>query len=279
MTYVMSIVNRNHMTGMKQTMAGTSQTEEMVQTPLKRGRLHSVVSSALESRILNGELKIGDRLGSESAIAKEFGVSTRAVREAVQELEVKGLVQRRHGERTEIVRDDVNNYLETLAVTVRQQFYSDSNYLLQLMAVRRMIESETLEILNGMEKPDFSKVEDALKAMKTARDDEDFPAFVNADVAFHLALVHATENQILMRIYDNFSGLINDVIHVTSRVPIKSLSTAYQEHAEIFESIRNRETAAAVLRVRTQIDTSANYLRQAIEKSNMKQAKKEDQDG
>nr|WP_321456166.1 FadR/GntR family transcriptional regulator [uncultured Cohaesibacter sp.] len=249
---------------------------ETLQTPIKRGRLHSVVSSVLESRILNGELKVGDRLESESAIAREFGVSTRAVREAVQELEVKGLVQRRHGERTEVVRDDVNNYLDALAVTVRQQFYSDSNYLLQLMTVRRMIETESLVILTNLDKPDYSKIEEALAAMKTARDTKDFPAFVNADAAFHLAMVHATDNQVLMRIYDNFSGLINDVIHVTSRVPIKSLSNAYDEHAEIFDKIRNNDDVGAKELIRAQIDKSANYLRQAIEKSNMKQAKKED---
>lgn len=261
-------------------MAKSAEMKNNLQIPLRpRGRLHSVVSSVLENRILNGELKVGERLESESAIAREFGVSTRAVREAIQELEVKGLVQRRHGERTEVVRDDINSYLDALAVTVRQQFHSNSDYLLQLMAVRRMIESEALEILTNKKDVQMSKVDDAVKGMKKARDDGDFPGFVNADASFHLALVHATDNQILMRIYDNFSGLINDVIHVTSRIPIKSLADAYQEHAEIYELIRNRDMTGAVDRIRTQIDNSADYLRQAIEKSNMKQANKEDENG
>ena len=68
-----------------------------------RDRLHATVSAALEARILGGDLKIGDKLESESAIAKEFGVSTRAVREAIQTLETKGLVMRRHGDRTTVV--------------------------------------------------------------------------------------------------------------------------------------------------------------------------------
>ncbi|WP_316859786.1 FCD domain-containing protein [uncultured Cohaesibacter sp.] len=246
---------------------------ETLQTPLKRGRLHSVVSSVLESRILNGDLKVGDRLESESAIAREFGVSTRAVREAIQELEVKGLVLRRHGERTEIVRDDVNNYLDALAVTVRQQFYSDANYLLQLMTVRRMIESEALEIIASLDAPDFGPMGTALANMKKARDETNFSGFVDADAAFHLALVHATDNQILVRIYDNFAGLINDVIHVTSRVPIKSLDKAYDEHADIYEKILAKDTSGATDLIRAQIDTSAAYLRQAIEKAGAKSEK------
>ena len=246
-------------------------------TPVRTGgRLHSAVSSILEGRILNGELKVGERLESESAIAREFGVSTRAVREAIQELEVKGLVQRRHGERTEIVRDDVNSYLDTLAVSVRQRFYTDADYLLQLMAVRRMIESEALEILIDEKTPDLQDVTAALEGMRAARDSEDFSAFVDSDASFHLALVHATGNQILIRIYDNFSSLINDVIHVTSRVPIKSLSDAYLEHEAIYSLICNLDKAGAKAHLRLQIDESAEYLRHAIEKSNHKKATKED---
>ncbi|PRX08577.1 UNVERIFIED_ORG: GntR family transcriptional regulator [Martelella mediterranea] len=242
----------------------------------RRGRLHSEVSKILENRILAGELKVGDRLSSESAIAKEFGVSTRAVREAVQELEVKGLVHRRHGERTEVVRDDVDGYLDTLAITVRQRFSTDPDYLLQLMAVRRMIESEVLELLTDNETPVTPEVTAALDAMREARDNRDFSGFVNADAEFHLALVHATGNQILHLIYDNLAGLINDVIHVSSRVPTKSLDEAYSEHASIYDLIIARDKAGAKALLRAQIDSSASYLRQAIEKSNQKKARKED---
>lgn len=103
-----------------------------------RDRLHTGVSATIESRILSGSLKVGDKLQSEGALRREFGVSTRSIREAIQVLETKGLVQRRHGERTTVVCEDVTGYLGTLAVTVRQKFRDDPDYLLHLMAVRRM---------------------------------------------------------------------------------------------------------------------------------------------
>ncbi|TPW28908.1 FadR family transcriptional regulator [Martelella alba] len=279
MTHDISIVNTDRNSEVA-AMANDVEMTEGTEFPLRRrGRLHSVVSSVLESRILNGDLKVGDRLGSESAIAKEFGVSTRAVREAVQELEVKGLVQRRHGERTEVVRDDVDGYLDTLAVTVQQRFSTDPDYLLQLMVVRRMLETEVVELLTEREEPLTGDVKDALEAMRAARDTEDFAGFVDADARFHLALVHATGNQMLMLIYDNLAGLINNVIHITSRVPTKSLQDAYQEHADIYDLIMKRDKQGSKLRLRAQIDNSADYLRQAIEKSNQKKARKEDENG
>jgi GntR family transcriptional regulator, transcriptional repressor for pyruvate dehydrogenase complex len=236
-------------------------------TIARRDRLHTTVAAALEANILNGDLKIGDKLESESAIAKEFGVSTRAVREAIQTLETKGLVMRRHGERTTVVRKDVNEFLDTLAVTVRQRLASEPEYLQQLMVARRMIETEILEILCARDAPIAQAVKDNLDRMRVARDETDFSGFVEADAAFHLALVHSSGNRILSIIYDNFASLIGEVIQVTSRVPTKSLAEAYDEHAAIYAMIRDRDEAGAKALVRAQIDNSANYLRIAIEKA------------
>lgn len=237
----------------------------------QRDRLHTTVSATIEARILGGELKIGDKLESESAIAREFGVSTRAVREAIQTLETKGLVQRRHGNRTTVVREDVGEFLDTLAATVRQRMSSDPAYLEELMAARRMIETEVLEILCASADPIDPSVTEALERMRKARDDGDFSAFVDADASFHLAIVHSARNRILSIVYDNFANLIGEVIQLTSRVPTKSLTAAYDEHAEIYECLRNRDETGAKALMRAQIDNSARYLRIAIEKAHQEE--------
>ncbi|TXR49383.1 FadR family transcriptional regulator [Phyllobacterium endophyticum] len=235
-----------------------------------RDRLHSSVAGSLEAQIMSGRLSIGERLPSEGEIARAFGVSTRSVREAIQILETKGLVRRRHGERTIVVRDDVSEYLGTLAVTVRQLFSTDPQYLIQLMVVRRMIETEVVGLLTAKETPANTEVEAALDAMRVARDKGDFIGFTEADAAFHLALVHSTDNEILSVFYDNLYGLITEVIRVTSRVPSKSLAAAYAEHADIFAMIQNRDEKGAKELMRAQIDNSAAYLRVAIENAKNK---------
>jgi len=235
-----------------------------------RDKLHLLVASDFETRILSGELPIGERLPAEGDIARDFNVSTRSVREAVQILETKGLVRRRHGERTIVVRDDVGEFLGTLAVTVRQLFSTDPQYLIQLMVVRRMIETEVLGLLTAREQPMGAEVEAALDAMRHARDTGDFTGFTEADAAFHLALVHSAGNAILSVLYDNLYGLITEVIRVTSRVPTKSLEAAYAEHADIYAMVRDRDEAGAKALMRAQIDNSAAYLRVAIENAKLK---------
>ncbi len=236
-----------------------------------RDKLHSSVATAFEAQILSGELPIGEHLPSEGDIAREFGVSTRSVREAMQILETKGLVRRRHGGRTSVVRADVGEFMGTLAVTVRQLLSSDPDYLLQLMVARRMIETEVLGIVTGRETPVNEEVTAALDGMRRARDAGDFTDFTVQDAAFHLALVRSAGNKILSLFYDNLYALITDAIAVSSRVPTKSLEAAYAEHEDIYTMICNRDEAGATALLRAQIDNSAAYLRVAIENANRKE--------
>jgi GntR family transcriptional repressor for pyruvate dehydrogenase complex len=203
-----------------------------------RDKLHLSVASAFEAQILSGERAIGEHLPSEGEIARDFRVSTRSVREAMQILEIKGLVRRRHGGRTSVVRADVGEFMGTLAVTVRQLLSSDPDYLLQLMVARRMIETEVLGILTAREKPVNEEITTALDGMRHARDTGDFTAFTIQDAAFHLALVH---------------------------------SAAYAEHEEIYTMIRNRDETGAKALLRAQIDNSAAYLRITIDNANRKE--------
>jgi DNA-binding FadR family transcriptional regulator len=55
------------------------------------------VAAAIGERILSRALREGERLASETELARQFGVNRSTVREALRELESRGLVQRRSG--------------------------------------------------------------------------------------------------------------------------------------------------------------------------------------
>lgn len=234
-------------------------------TPRSRDRLYSSVASAFEERILSGELAVGERLPSESEIARHFGVSTRSVREAMQILETKGLIRRRHGEKATVARDDVGEFLETLATSVRQLISNDARYMTELMVVRRMIETDVLELLMSKKEINLSRVEDALADMRAAGKTRNFAAFTAADAAFHRALIDAAGNTILSVFYENIYALVSEVIRVTSSVPTKSYEAAYAEHLEIYNEIRHGDVERAKSLMRAHIENSADYLRVAIE--------------
>src|SRR5262245_18801416 len=61
------------------------------------------VATALMERILDRTLRDGDRLPSETELARQFGVNRSTVREAVRELQGNGLLGRRRGSKLLVV--------------------------------------------------------------------------------------------------------------------------------------------------------------------------------
>jgi DNA-binding FadR family transcriptional regulator len=61
------------------------------------------VAAALMERILDRTLRDGDRLPSETELARQFGVNRSTVREAVRELQTSGLLIRRRGSKLLVV--------------------------------------------------------------------------------------------------------------------------------------------------------------------------------
>ena len=62
--------------------------------PVRVARAYEELASMIRQRIVSGELGEGDRIPSESALAKEAQVSRSTVREALRTLEESGLIER-----------------------------------------------------------------------------------------------------------------------------------------------------------------------------------------
>ena len=58
----------------------------------------------IEHMIVTGSLRPGERFPSERSLAKQFGVSRMTLRRAMQQLEVRGLVETRSGRGTFVSR-------------------------------------------------------------------------------------------------------------------------------------------------------------------------------
>lgn len=71
---------------------------------VRRERLFLQVAKALKARILNGQIAPGDKLKSEPELAAEFNVSRSTVREALGYLETQGMLIRRHGVGSFVIR-------------------------------------------------------------------------------------------------------------------------------------------------------------------------------
>ena len=232
-------------------------------TTVDRSKRHEVVLSYLEQRIINGELVPGEHLPAEGSLAEMFNVSSRTVREALQILETKGLIARRHGGLAEVVRNDFNMFIDSLSQSIRSLFSTDQNYLIELMTVRRMIEVQVAEqIASGGY--DLSDLDKALAEIKAAVEAEDAERVVDCDTAFHVALMRCFGNSILTVLYDNLFGMISEEIKATIHIPIRTLHDVYLEHEELLRVLKTSQPAEARRAFAQHIDGSIVNLHTVI---------------
>ncbi|GAB3128464.1 GntR family transcriptional regulator [Tsukamurella serpentis] len=74
--------------------------------------LYYQLAQALERSILNGELVPGDRIENEIDLAKRLTLSRPTARQAIQALVDKGLLVRKRGVGTQVVRNEVHRAVE-----------------------------------------------------------------------------------------------------------------------------------------------------------------------
>lgn len=94
-------------------------------TPILMEPAYRKVAAAIAERIVDRRLREGERLASETELARQFGVNRSTVREALRELESNGLVMRRPGSKRmsvsrpqhEIVAEGVSRALAMHNVT------------------------------------------------------------------------------------------------------------------------------------------------------------------
>ncbi|MFH0823271.1 MAG: GntR family transcriptional regulator, partial [Pseudomonadota bacterium] len=65
--------------------------------PIRLERISHKVANQLKKAISDGVLRVGSRLPAERELAEQMGVSRPSIREAIQQLELQGIVETVHG--------------------------------------------------------------------------------------------------------------------------------------------------------------------------------------
>jgi DNA-binding FadR family transcriptional regulator len=216
-------------------------------TPIQSLKVFEQVAVQIEQRILDGELRSGDRLPTERELAEQFQVSRTAVREALKTLAQKGLVDMRPGRGTMVI-DGANAALQDsigLAMRLKLGEVGGSNNLVE---VREILEVEIagLAASRATEK-EIAAMREAVQKMDASLHNAD--AFIAADNRFHEALAEATQNALILILVKSIVNLLSE-----QRKQIFDHDGGPQRgqihHKRILESViaHDPETARAAMR-------------------------------
>lgn len=158
--------------------------------------LHGQTVEALGSRIVRGEYPPGTALSPESLEA-ELGISKSVVREALRVLAAKGLIDTRQ-KRGTMIRPRSSWSLLDADLLRWQGSQPHSSFLADLAEVRSIVEPGGARLAaDRRDDDDIAALRTALARMAEAGNDAE--TVVEADLAFHRALLDAAHNEMLSR--------------------------------------------------------------------------------
>lgn len=159
------------------------------------------VVDQITDAIINGELKPGDKIPTETELCEAFGVGRNSVREAVKILEAYGVVYIKRAEGT-FVREDYN---DKMLYPILYGIILQKDSKEQIMELRKVIDIGMMQVAVGrMQQKDFDRMEKAVACME-AQVRSLTPSskrIFEADVEFHSAIVDVTNNVLLQSIGD-----------------------------------------------------------------------------
>jgi GntR family galactonate operon transcriptional repressor len=156
---------------------------------------HSQAAAMIGQRIVSGEWLEGSALPTEADLSRELNVSRASLREAIKLLAGKGLIRSTPRRGTIVQPTDTWNRLDP-DVLVWQAFGGPTAiFVRDLFELRRMIEPAAAALAAARSSPeDRAAIAMAFRAMEQA---SDVQSSIEADLAFHRAIVVATGNALL----------------------------------------------------------------------------------
>ncbi|WP_313951801.1 FCD domain-containing protein [Accumulibacter sp.] len=238
---------------------------------LKLPRIPDAIAHQLETRILEGSLKPGDRLPAERELAIELGVSRPSLREAIKKLVSRDLLVSRHGGGTY-----VTDRLDTSFIDPWQQLM-DQHPSLQddVLEFRYLLEASAAELAaQRATDADLERLEQAYARLDAAYLGDDRSAQVTADVAFHLTIAESAHNVLFGHLVASVMRLLHEHVRRSLREIAVSRETGgllMAQHLAIRDAIRSRRPEAARLAAQTHISFVRQRLGEAADSEQRQQ--------
>lgn len=227
-------------------------------------RISDAVAASLERRILEGSLKPGDRLPPERELSLELGVSRPSLREAIQKLASKGMVQSRQGGGTYITDRLESTFFDPW----QDMMGAHPNLREDLLEFRRMLEGQAAEwAAERATEADLTRLDQTFEALAKSFSGDDLDVRSKADIAFHQAVGEASHNVLLGHLSAALLRLMHDNIRLNLG-ELKSIPAAgtllKSQHTAIHDAIRERKPQAARAAAETHIDFVRETLAQSL---------------
>jgi GntR family transcriptional regulator, transcriptional repressor for pyruvate dehydrogenase complex len=170
-----------------------------------RKYLYNEIVDQIQHMIAKGEVKVGDRLPPERALAQAFRVSRNCIRQAIQALAEKHILESRQGDGTYVCAPDQTALISSFALAIQAQ----KELLHEIMEFRLLMEPQIAflaakHITKG--ELDRLKIIVCDQQRKILANEQD----MELDAAFHLQLAESSRNRVILEVIKTMEGILNE---------------------------------------------------------------------
>lgn len=222
--------------------------------PVQPEKLASAVVRQIEELILRGILRPGERLPAERVLSEQFGVSRPSLREAVADLQARGLLDTRAG--SGIFVTDVLG--SAFSDTLIQLFANHDEAVFDYLSFRR--DMEGMAAGRAAERgtdTDLKVIDTLFRQMEAAHNKRNPAEESRLDADFHLAIIEASHNVIMLHMMRSMYQLLREGVFYNRSVMFKQRTTRealLEQHRRINAALQSRDAEAARAAVAHHLD-------------------------
>jgi DNA-binding FadR family transcriptional regulator len=197
---------------------------------------HGLITRAIGTDILTGRLQPGAPLPCEDDLLRRFSISRTALRESLKTLAAKGMIQSKTRIGTRVLPANQWNMFDPDVMAWRLEAGVDIGFMRSLFEIRFAIEPAAAGLAASRRgEADLALLSDLLADMADATELE---RFVAVDLAFHKAILTASQNPLMQSIGTVIEAALVAAFRRSAPTDSRErLNQSVAEHAAIFEAI------------------------------------------
>ena len=213
--------------------------------PVQSEKLARGVVRQIELLILRGLLRPGERLPPERDLADRMGVSRPSLREAIAELQERGLLVARPGAGVYVAQMLGSAFSEALV----QLFARHQEAVFDYVSFRRDLEGMAAERAARVgSDTDLKVIATVFSKMEAAHSKRDPADEAELDAEFHLAIIEASHNIVMLHLMRAMFDLLRAGVFYNRQAMFRHRQTRellLEQHRAINDAIQARDPLAA----------------------------------
>ncbi|MEP3442169.1 MAG: FCD domain-containing protein [Sulfitobacter sp.] len=228
--------------------------------PVTSEKLSSAVVRQVEELILRGILSPGKRLPSERELAERLGVSRPSLRDAIAQLQERGLLSAKAGAGVFVSDSLESGFSPALA----ELFARHDEAAIDYIAFRRDMEGLAAERAARLASDtDLAVISAIFAKIKDAPDNQSADQAAALDAQFHMAIIEASHNVVMLHMMRAMYDLLRGGVFYNRQIMFKQQTKRAElmdQHRAIHDALMARDAPAT----RAAVETHLTYVERAL---------------